>query len=95
MRIGESAFIGGDPTGNLCCGLAGRAYAMLALYRVSGDAVWWERARSLAARAAHGSSSDQWPNSLYKGRTGIALAAAEVDRPELAALPLFEDEGWL
>ena len=33
--------------------------------------------------------------SLYRGRVGLGVIAAEVERPELAAMPLFEDEGWL
>ena len=31
--------------GDLCCGFAGRAYALLSLYRHSGEAVWLARAR--------------------------------------------------
>jgi serine/threonine-protein kinase len=95
IRHGESAFSGQEHFGNLCCGLAGRAYAALALYRATKDRKWLDRARTLARRAPAGSVCDRWPNSLYKGRTGLAVMAAEVDVPELAAMPLFEDEGWL
>ena len=34
----------------LCCGLAGRAYALLNLYRHTNETVWLDRARDLAAR---------------------------------------------
>lgn len=95
VQLGESAFAGREDFGNLCCGLAGRTYAMLALYRATGERKWLDRARSLSKRAATGSVCDRWPNSLYKGRIGLAVLAAEVERPELAAMPLFEDEGWL
>jgi hypothetical protein len=36
---------------DLCCGLAGRAYALLALHRASGDDIWLREARALAVRA--------------------------------------------
>jgi serine/threonine-protein kinase len=94
-RLGEAAFSGSEEFGNLCCGLAGRAYAMLALHRATDERQWLERARTLAVRAAAGSALDRWPNSLYKGRVGLAVLAAELERPELAAMPIFEDEGWL
>ena len=95
LRLGEAAFTGSEDFGNLCCGLAGRAYSMMALFRASGDRMWLERARLLSSRAASGTVCDRWPNSLYKGRVGLAVIAAELERPELAAMPLFEGEGWL
>ena len=36
---------------DLCCGLAGRAYALLALHRASGADIWLREARTLAVRA--------------------------------------------
>ena len=36
-----------EGAGTLCCGLAGRGYAALNLYRHTGDAVWLDRARDL------------------------------------------------
>ncbi|MHB8463797.1 MAG: lanthionine synthetase LanC family protein [Acidimicrobiales bacterium] len=95
VRLGEASWSGSEDVGNLCCGLAGRAYALLALHRATDDRKWLERARSLTARATAGSGCDRWPNSLYKGRVGLAVVGAEIDRPDLAAMPLFEDEGWM
>ena len=95
VRHGETAFSGHEEFGNLCCGLAGRAYALLALRRATSDEKWARRARQLAARAPLGSECDRWPNSLYKGRIGIALINVEIEHPDLAAMPLFQDEGWL
>jgi hypothetical protein len=95
VRHGEAVFAGYEDFGNLCCGLAGRSYALLALYRETGDTAWLRRARTLSARAGPGSVCDRWPNSLYKGRVEIALLATEIERSQLAAMPLFEDEGWL
>ncbi len=79
---------------NLCCGLAGQAYAMLNLYKQSGEASWLGRARKLGALAVADAASP-WlrPNSLYRGDVGIALLAAELTRPEASCMPMFESEG--
>ena len=75
----------------LCCGLAGAGYAQLALYRQTGDAAWLDRARTLAERAMQAvSRGEALPNSLYKGEVGVAVLAAELERPEFSAMPLFE-----
>ncbi|HTT68919.1 MAG TPA: lanthionine synthetase LanC family protein [Gemmatimonadales bacterium] len=82
----------------LCCSKAGRAYALLNLYRHTGDPVWLSRARALGARAAREVLTPgraPWrPFSLYKGDLGVAVLAADLERPELACMPMFEDEGW-
>ena len=82
---------------DLCCGLAGRAYALLSVYRHTGDAEWLDRARTLGGRAhaallrgcrfAH-------PMSLFKGEPGIVLLGADLAAPEAACMPFFESEGW-
>ena len=82
-----------DPT--LCCGLAGRAYALLAFHRHAGGADWLERARDLAERAArNGARSPEPSYSLFKGEVGVAVLAADLAAPEGAAFPFFEEEGW-
>jgi eukaryotic-like serine/threonine-protein kinase len=84
-----------DAPGDLCCGLAGRAYALLHLYRFTGELAWLERARVLAKRAA---SSPGIPanrlNSLFHGDIGIAMLAADLASPEFSCMPFFEDEHW-
>ncbi|MGE5093366.1 MAG: lanthionine synthetase LanC family protein [Bacillota bacterium] len=86
---------GGFP--DLCCGLAGRAYALLNLYRHTGDAEWLERARRLGARVhaalVHGCGFAH-PMSLFKGETGMVLLGADLATPEEARMPFFEPEGW-
>lgn len=86
-----------EPSRNasLCCGLAGRAYALLNLYKHGGGPDWLARARDLAERAAREDSrpSDP-PHSLYKGELGMAALAADLARPEAAVMPFFEEEGW-
>ncbi len=89
---------------SLCCGLPGQAYALLSLYRQNGQAVWMERARELADRAAMGwqtsrettafERSAARPESLYKGELGVAVLAADLVHPEYAAMPLYESENW-
>ncbi len=99
---GWHAWEAGDQVENLCCGLAGRAYALLDLYRHGGGDEWLDRARRLADRAAlaAGAASAEpltdaaFPHSLYRGQLGIAVLAADLERPEAAAMPLFGDEGW-
>jgi serine/threonine-protein kinase len=85
---------------DLCCGLSGRSYALLALYRQTGEIEWLRRGRTLAAEAAEIESSGgehgqpYGLTSLYKGQLGTALLIAEIERPELARMPMFEAEGW-
>jgi serine/threonine-protein kinase len=82
---------------DLCCGFAGRAYAMLALYRSTGDPDWLHRARQHASWTMdHDVEMAASPSnaSLFKGRLGCALLAAELEFPEAARMPLFEAEGW-
>jgi serine/threonine-protein kinase len=89
--------------GNLCCGFGGQAYALLNMYKHSGEAGWLYRAQALTQRAAR--SIREMPpgegfqdlvlrsDSLYKGELGVALLAEELNRPEFAAMPFFELEG--
>jgi lantibiotic modifying enzyme len=59
----------------LCHGTAGSAYALLALWRRTGDEQWLERARALAAHAAR--QAEEHPrHSLLNGDEGVALCLA-------------------
>ena len=92
------------PIGNLCCGMAGQAYALLNFYRHTGENVWLSRAQDAARYAvvAQEESNSQpgyeqfafRTESLYKGEIGIAVLAADLERPEQACMPLFELERW-
>ncbi len=86
-----------DPVGHgdLCCGLAGRAYALIEMWHASGDDRWLARARRLARRAVPGvQRHTQRPDALYKSSVGVAVLAAELAHPEHAAMPVFGDPGW-
>jgi hypothetical protein len=79
---------------SLCCGLAGCGYALLALFRHTGERTWLERAREIAKRALSATIRSEMPDSLYKGTLGVALLAADIIEPQFASMPLFESEGW-
>ncbi|WP_454739462.1 lanthionine synthetase LanC family protein [Cupriavidus necator] len=84
-----------DAPGDLCCGLAGRAYALLRLHRSTGELAWLERAKVLAKRAtANPGIPPNRVNSLFHGDIGIALLAADLAAPEFSCMPFFEDEHW-
>jgi serine/threonine protein kinase len=84
-----------DANGSLCCGLAGRAYALLNVHRATGESEWLRRARHLGNKAAVGIRSRDVPvDSLYKGEIGIAVLAADLSKPEWSSMPFFEAEGW-
>lgn len=76
---------------NLCCGTAGRAYAMLNLYKQTGATEWLHRAHHLANHAAaHASATTQRRNALWKGELGVAVLIADLASPENARMPFFE-----
>lgn len=90
-------------SGNLCCGLAGQAYALLNFYHYSGDSDWLWRARELAARSANQMRSllthsganmplDLRPESLYKGVIGVVVLLNDLQSPARAYQPFFERE---
>ncbi len=82
---------------DLCCGLAGRAYALLCLYQHSEGTVWLRRAQILAQRAARLSpglyAPDHPRHSLYQGELGVTVLLTEMERPEAASMPMFGKEG--
>ncbi|MFL5945380.1 MAG: lanthionine synthetase C family protein [Gaiellaceae bacterium] len=65
----------------LCHGTAGNAYALLALWRRTGDEKWLERARAFAQHAAlqvetRVARTGRGWHSLYTGDEGVALCLA-------------------
>jgi len=81
-----------DTFGNVCCGLAGQAYALLNFYKYTGDREWLVRAWELADRAAVGVFPSEFSTSLYIGQLGAGLLVGELARPQEACMPLFEAE---
>ena len=74
----------------LCCGSAGRAYALLNFYKHTGAPEWLSRARQLANHAAAAANTAQRPNSLWKGELGAAVLIADLASPQNARMPFFE-----
>ena len=81
-----------DGYASLCCGLAGRGYALLDHYQSSGDSTWIDRAAILVDRAVDGRSRipTNMRHSLYKGELGIATLICDLKRPEYARFPFFQ-----
>jgi serine/threonine-protein kinase len=88
----------GDGPVDLCCGFAGRAYALLELFRATGEPVLLRRAKSLVARAIRVApqlrTTEHPPHSLYKGELGLAVLISDLGDPSEAAMPLFASERW-
>ena len=78
---------------DLCCGTAGRAYALLAMERVDSGNGWLARAQSVAPVAMLARSRmGRWPLGLFKGLPGIASMALDLtSQPEQRrGFPLIE-----
>jgi len=74
---------------NLCCGLGGRAYALLALDRIDPGGGWSRRARELAV-AAVSRPFAEYPNGLLKGNAGLVYLAIELFEEAPPRFPLAE-----
>jgi serine/threonine-protein kinase len=96
---------GPDDGFDLCCGATGRAYALLRWFRRSGDSEWLARARRLGEQsarsalptlngreAAAATRPDAAHESLLRGALGVAILAAELEHPDVAALPFFAED---
>jgi len=83
-----------DAPADLCCGLAGRAYALLAMDRIAPGRAWFEHACAMASRAAASmlEACGPWPNGLYKGYPGLVCLARDLSEPSAkrAGFPLVE-----
>jgi serine/threonine protein kinase len=99
IRAGWNAWESPAPATSLCCGLAGRGYALLHLYKLTDDDAWLDRARQLGQRASNNlrqsppKEYEGFENSLYKGELGVAVLLVDLDAPILSAMPLFERTG--
>jgi eukaryotic-like serine/threonine-protein kinase len=94
-RAAWNAWKDPDPLVTVCCGLAGRAYAMLNMSRATGEQIWLERALNLANEIdIDFSVSDSHRHSLYKGSLGAIVLLSDLNCPAEASLPVFESEGW-
>jgi eukaryotic-like serine/threonine-protein kinase len=87
-EIAEATWRDRAITACLCCGLSGRAFAMLSMARATQSRAWVKRAAKLVQRSEAGATS--LGTGLYKGRAGVELARIELAEPKSARMPLFE-----
>jgi hypothetical protein len=79
----------------ICHGMSGSGYAMLRLFRLERDPKWLHRACAmseymLSEEVVAKSRKPDNPVSLFEGAAGTALFLADVLRPSMATMPLFE-----
>jgi eukaryotic-like serine/threonine-protein kinase len=97
---GQDACFAREEGPSLCCGLTGKAYSQLNLYKHTGDRSWLDNAYAMARLATQKTeimkrtAASRSPLSLYQGDAGLAVLIADLEHPESAAMPLFEDENW-
>jgi eukaryotic-like serine/threonine-protein kinase len=73
--------------GTVCCGLGGRAYALLAIARLDPGGPWIEHARQLATRAlAHETAT----GGVLQGLPGLVLLAHDLETPATARFPVLD-----
>jgi serine/threonine-protein kinase len=78
---------------SLCCGMAGVAFALLGLHRVTRDPLWLEYSHRLAETAVAEVGSLRLPQtSLFQGAAGLAILAACLSQPASAQMPIFGRE---
>jgi serine/threonine-protein kinase len=89
-----------EPVAQLCCGRPGQAYAVLNLYKHTGERRWLNHAHKLAKQSCQlspvpaGTQVPPLHYALYKGPLGTALLWADLEVPSEAFMPMFESEGW-
>lgn len=91
----SDAYAEGNSTGyDLCCGDAGRAYALLNLFRSTKDQRWYDASidatKQGILKAKVGDTSNAYDFSLFKGQIGLACVAADVLGPR-GRMPAFEE----
>jgi serine/threonine-protein kinase len=95
LGAGWNSWESRDPASTLCCGLAGRSYALLNLYRHTGERSWLDRATRLCNRVSNDPAHyREYRHSLYKGELGVAVLAADLADPDWARMPFFEPAGY-
>ena len=95
VQAGERVHRTGGRSTGLWCGAAGRAYALLCCYRMTGGLLWYRRAERLAMGALRVADPDhRTVLRLFQGVLGVYLLGVELDAaPARARMPMFE-EGW-
>ena len=77
----------GTLIGDLCCGAAGIAYALLSLNRIDPDGPWLNHANHYIDLATRRPVDIYFPLSLYKGLAGIVCLSLDMANPKEAVHP--------
>lgn len=75
---------------HLCCGLAGRSYALLTLSRLEPHLPWRTGALRLAMKAMREERLEHWRSSLFKGKAGLLCLALDLLGPGPTSFPCVE-----
>ncbi|MGH7130437.1 MAG: protein kinase domain-containing protein [Phycisphaerales bacterium] len=80
---------------DLCCGVGGKAYALLAMFKHTQDEMWLDAAYTVLGKFNFASLRGYLKrDALYKGPLGLCLLAYELESPNNAVMPMFERENW-
>jgi len=80
----------------LCHGISGSAYALLSVYKLTGDLLWLERALRMTmkifdANIQRQSRTPDHPSSLFEGAAGtVCLLSDMIRSPLKSSFPFFE-----
>jgi serine/threonine-protein kinase len=75
---------------DLCCGIGGRAFALLSVGRIDPDPAWRRHAAELAEQALLSRTPTKWPFGLFKGQSGLYCLARDLAKPEGGGFPCLE-----
>ena len=89
-RFGRAAIEASNDLGSLCCGATGAGFAALALLRATGKKDWRVAGAQALERARAARFPQSMDHSLYKGPLGAELLELELEAPDDALLPLFD-----
>ena len=78
---------------SVCCGLAGRAYALGVLWSATGEREWLEAAHRLLKHNANTTpDAVNYPHSLFKGQLGHELARLELSAANQVTFPMLASD---
>ena len=84
-----------DSLATLCCGLAGRAYALLNAHGATRERIWLDRASELAnGIEVDVTFANGFSHSLFKGSLGPIVLLSDIQHLADATFPVFESEAW-
>jgi len=71
---------------DLCCGLAGRSYSLLSLYRATQNEKYYDQAKGLLTKSKQVTTFLK-TDSLFKGKFGLNLLEIEMEKANAGSFP--------